>query len=204
MLKAFLEPKFAEHEVNGAVLHFYPASLHVAFQVKNVLRPLVTGLTSILTDTSGDRGHTSTSSKDGYDQFVANPVSVELAEFRAKQKEKAVLDFVDAFSEKRSTDTIIRIIMDSLRNEFPRRVEQADINNFADSLDMNTYVQLLMGVFKANRKIFGPFEGLLRNTAKLVSQTMETKVKDRMKNIGDTSVSHSTVSSQEDIPTNPS
>lgn len=203
-MKAFLSPKCVEHEVNEETLKFYPASLQTAFLVKDILRPLVSGIAQLLTDTTGDRGHTSTRQGD-FEQIVVNPSNVELSQWRAREKEKAILDFLDAFTEKKTTAVLCRIIMDSLRDDYPRRFEQKDVDNFRDSLDAETFVQLMVGVVKANKGIFGPFAETLKSAVQNATGRLQNlnflKDEDTPKTIGDESVLSSTSSSQEDTLT---
>ena len=181
-MQDFLNPKYVEYEVNDITLNFYPISISTAFNLKKIARPLASSFSVIMSDSSGDRGHTSMTNKgvDGesdIEQITVNPMTVELANFRSGQKEKAILDFIEAFTEKSSTDVIMRVIMDSLRDEFNRKVEKADVDEFKDQLDVSTTVQLLMGVAKANKSIFGPFmeriEALIQNATAKVSRKQE-------------------------------
>jgi len=185
-------------EVNGETLKFYPASLQTAFQVKDILRPLVSGIAQILTDASGDRGHTSTKQGE-FEQIEVNPISVEVAQFRAREKEKAILDFLDAFTDKKSTMVLGRIIMDSLRDDYPRRFEVRDVEVFIDKLDIETFSQFLVGVVKANRGIFGPFGDVVKSAMGRLHEKF--RVEEIVQTTGDISAQSSTVSSQEDIPT---
>lgn len=180
-MQAFLTPKGICHEVNGIELMFYPISISTAFNLKQVARPLASSFATLMSDNSGDRGHTSMTSKgqDGEDieQITVNPMSVELANLRASQKEKAILDFIEAFTEPRSTNVIIRVLMDSLRDEFPRKQEQQDVEDFKDKLDTSTTMQLLHGVMKANKGVFGPFtkriEALIHTATAKVTVSQE-------------------------------
>lgn len=212
-MQAFLSPKNIVHTVNDIELNFYPISISTAFNLKKIAKPLASAFAVLFSDTSGDRGHTSMTSKgdDGekIEQITVNPMSVELANLRASQKEKAILNFIEAFTEKASTDVVIRVIMDSLRDEFKQKQEQADVDTFKENLDTDTTMQLLCGVAKANKGVFGPFmgriEALIQNTTARVSQeensqneTEETS--SQTKNSGLESASQSTSSSTEDIP----
>lgn len=215
-MQAFLTPKGTTHKVNECDLVFYPVSISTAFNLKRIAKPLASAFAVLFSDNSGDRGHTSMTSKgdDGEDieQITVNPMSVELANLRAAQKEKAILDFIEAFTEKASTDVIIRVIMDSLRDEFQRKQEQADVDEFKENLDTDTTMQLLHGVAKANKGVFGPFvgkvEALIQTaTAKAtVSQNDEKndqaeETSSKTKSSGSESADQLTLSLTEDTPT---
>jgi len=174
MEKSFLKPKCIEHEVNEELLKFYPVSLGVIFQLKEVLKPLAFGLASIFTDKGSDRGYTSTSDKDGFEQTIVNPIGVDLARLRAEEKQKAILDFLEAFSDIKSRNAMGRLVMDSLREEFGRRLEHKDVTDFIESVDADSLVQLLTGVVRANKGVFGPFGDMI---GKMFSKNIE-----RMKN----------------------
>lgn len=177
MNKAFLTPKIVDHEVNEELLEFFPVSLGVVFQLKDVLRPLAFGLASIMSDTGSDRGYTTTKDSDGFEQSVVNPITVDLARYRAEEKQRAILDFMEAFSDKKSRYALGRLIMDSLRNEFPRKFEHRDVEEFMDAVDADTMSQLLVGVARANKGVFGPFGDMLTKlVSKNVKQALESEI----------------------------
>ena len=178
-IKAFLTAKSIQHTVNDQELNFYPASLRVAYQLKNIIRPLASGFASILADKSNDKGYTSTSTKDTgdgqtYEQTVVEPIAVPLAEYRSGQKERAILDFLESFTADASQDALVRLILDSLRDDYQNRnFEKADINEFLESVDTATMTQLLTGVAKANKSIFGKFGDKLGNLLGQMMQKLE-------------------------------
>jgi hypothetical protein len=202
MTKSFLTPKFVEHEVNDETLNFYPVSISTAFQIKEVLKPLARSLSLAMINTDGDRGYTDTRSEDGFVQTIVNPVSPEMAELRSKQKESAILDAIEALTERRSVTAIGRLIMDSLRDEFHgKKQEQKDVDLFMDSVDTTTLIQLLTGVAKANKRLFGPFGERIGEMIKVTMGSLEKTMEEQsstLTNTGENSADSPIISFQED------
>lgn len=209
----FLTPKYETVEINGTPVNFYPVSIVCAFNIKEAIKPFARAFASLLADTSGDRGYTSSKSADGFEQTVVKPMGVELAELRAKQRDAAVLDLVDSVTEVRSRTALGRLIMDSMRDEFPsRKHEQNDVNDFLEKVDTDTMIQLVKGVLKANARVFGPFGQKVAGAFKAMGGRLESldleptteEVDSSQMDIGTQSHSVSTSSSQGDTLTNES
>lgn len=204
----FLTPKHQTSEINGVDVDFYPVSIVCAFDIKEAIKPLARAFASLLSDHSGDRGYTSSKSEDGFEQTVVQPMKVDLAELRAKQRDSAILDLVDSVTERRSRVALGRLIMDSMRDEFPsRKHEQKDVEEFLERVDVDSMVQLVKGVLKANARVFGPFGRKIGQLLGTLSERMEnldpelSLVDSSPENTGTQSPSVSTSSSLGDIPT---
>lgn len=205
----FLSPKCVEHEVNDQLLSFYPIRLATAFQIKEVLRPLANGVATILSDRTGDKGYTTTHDKqNGFEQTIVQPLTVEMAAHRSAEKQAAILDLLETITGKKPIEAVARLIMDSLREEFPHRFEAKDVSNFVDKLDSSTLAQLLVGVAKANSSIFGPFGQKIGKIMGMISDRLEMQVNlldlgeedqpSKIQTTGEESASLSTSSSIED------
>lgn len=214
MSLSFLTPKYTEVEINGENVNFYPVSISVAFQIKEAIKPIARALGNLMADSSSDRGYTSSRNAEGFEQTVVDPMSVELARFRNEKREQAILDIVDSITERKSRTALGRLIMNSMRDEFPnQKLEQADVDNFLDAVDTDTMVQLVKGVLKANARVFGPFGEKIAEMFKIMNnglresettENQENKMTESSlseKSSGTDSAEASIFSSLEDTPT---
>lgn len=160
----FLAPTFVEHEVNGNSCHFYPVSVKTLYTVKQLGKPIAKALTILFASKGNDtntvqREFSNTEGSAGGKEVAIEAISVELAKHRTAEQVEAVEYLVDAFTDQANAQVIGRLIMDSMRDEFPRDFNNDDVCEFMDDpdLDAATLGQLLIGVSKANARIFGPF-----------------------------------------------
>jgi len=159
---SFLSPKYVEHEVNGLVLRFYPGSLRLLGRLRTISKPLVGAISTffqnsdlltrkVMRDFQSPQGEASS-------ETTLDPISPELLKNIDLRREGAIDQVFQAITSEENRAVIGEIIMDSLREEFPRKPKAEQIREFVDDpdLDVATTVQLLTGVAMANKGLFGP------------------------------------------------
>lgn len=186
MKPSFLTPTFEAHEVGGDTYNFWPVSLRVLFKLRCVATPLAKSLSTLFSVRERD---TITESHDWTDVETGErgsttkllPASTELSEALHKRRTAAIEELVIALTERSNLLIVGEIIMDSMREDFPRNPSKEQIAAFVDDEGMNvpTISALLVGVAKANKKVFGPLaDTVSASLAKVVKEKVEAMQRD--------------------------
>ncbi len=169
-----------EHSVNGNVLRFYPNRIGLLNELAEISKPIAHALATLFTN--DDRSDT-TSTSESYldkprkdmktgietaeskvDKIVVEAVSPEVADHRRKERNAAIDELLDGITNERNRLLIGKLLMDSLRDEFPYKKDRppAEIEEFLDGdnekyegLDAPMLVEMVTGWLKANAKVFG-------------------------------------------------
>jgi len=164
----YLSMTYVEHSVNGRVLHFYPIRLYETFRLRTVAKPLVRALTMLF----GGGADKSTQSHYEYDPKDTRPAkeqmpiksdttimaaSVELARYRDEERAKAAEMIADTLLTADNADILVRLFMDSLRENYTVPIKQDDVVKVREGLDAVSFGEMLVGLGKANQKALGPF-----------------------------------------------
>jgi len=182
----FIKPKGVDHEVDGPdgpqTLKFYPVSMSSLFTLKAIANPIARAFASLFQSEDNDVGIVDRTSGDGQmnGQFttekIVKPVAMDMAKFRLQQKQQAMEEAVQVLFDPDNARTIMRLIMDSLRDEFERSMSEEQKNEVAEellsTLDGVHFRQLLTGLFKGNKKVFGPLADMVAQSKDLRSQKM--------------------------------
>jgi hypothetical protein len=165
---SFIAPVGVEHEVQGKLLKFYPISVKTAFAVKGVAAALVRALSTILKKHETDCSQKTKLDRDGKMQEVqSEAIDKNLAELRTKERERALEEAIQALLNGDNSLVIGRMLVDSLRDVPGRDKMTSDqIKAFVDELPLPALVEMLVGLAKGNKAVFGPLvekaEGLLK------------------------------------------
>lgn len=161
---SYLSQSFVEHTVNGRVLHFYPVRLYETFRLRTVAKPLVRALTMLFQGGDSDK---STQSDYEYDpakgkdptgmKITRMATNVELASYRDKQRADAAAEIMDTLLTESNADILVRLFMDSLREDYKPNPNPDQIRTMRESLDVVSFGQMLVGLGKANKDALGPF-----------------------------------------------
>lgn len=164
----FCTPTFETHEVNGKELQFYPVSYKKLIELRRIGRPLAVAISRFFSNDKSDIASTvrdfndpQTGQRRG-SEIVSESITIEVLQYREQQREMAIDGLIDAISQDANILVIGEIVMDSLRDVFPRNPSKDDITEFVfgseerPGLDPGTIWQLCEGVLKANRKVFDP------------------------------------------------
>lgn len=162
----FIKPKSVEHEVEGQMLKFYPVSMSSLFTIKTIAAPIARALATIFQSEDNDVGITDRTIGDGQmngdftTEKIIEPISMDLARFRLDQKQRAIEDAVNTLFDPANSRVIMRLVMDSLRDDFDRKQNEDEKNKEADrvleTIDGSQFRELLTGLYLGNKKVFGP------------------------------------------------
>jgi hypothetical protein len=192
----FLEgSKPVRHEVQGTPLNFYPSSIGCVFKLKGFFKPVIEAVSVLFESTNNDRTVIQTETTPDKPVFISGnkpgeqiplmdsetikqAVSPDIAAFRIKTRKEAINQITSAIDES-NLSAVGELIMDSLKELFPRNnPDNPPGIEFAEALEAPAMVEMLVGVFKANKGVFGPLGGRLSAAFDRVTQAVETKAKD--------------------------
>lgn len=177
----FLTPNSVSHKIGDKEYNFYPISVGLAFKLRAVAKPLTRALTALLGGSSNDTGSIQrkvANDKGGDDQeIVVEPISADLAKLRHEQRQTAVSELVDVLTAEANINIIGDIMVDSLRDIFP----PGDKTNpsgadFMAQINLPDLPELLWGIAKANKGVFGPLVGKIEGLMSSVKSQIEKRV----------------------------
>ena len=174
---SFFSPEFIEHDVQGQLLKFYPISARSAFRIRSLAQPLVQALTVLFTRHDTDTAQQSKLNKEGVAQDVRiEAISADLAAARTKEREKAVGGAINALLNPDNSAVVGMLLADSLRDDMPRDLGVADAKRFVDEMPLPALKDMLVGLGKANKKVFGPLADRAESLVKkgLAAANIET------------------------------
>ena len=187
----YLTPTYITVEINGLDQHFYACSLGCAFRLKNIAKPIVKAMATLLIDGGDtDQGMMKNESftKDESLETVTayQPIGAELADLRHKHKQEALDSLLDALLDPANKLVLAEVIVDSLRETYKKNseglVDEKDVRSFARDVDLPTFVECLKGVGKANIGVFGPLaQRLSLATRKLMESPAKAAPSDQEK-----------------------
>lgn len=154
---------YEESEVNGTELKFYPISVNVMFKLRRIAAPLAKAISTLFQPDDKDLTVIErTFSDDGEGgkgkELIQEAISPQLAKLRQESRASAITDLIEAVTDERNALVIGRVIVDSLRDDFPRKMKDSDVQDFVSKLEAPRLVELLKGVMAANGKVLGPLE----------------------------------------------
>lgn len=170
---------FVEREIDGQKFRFYPNRIGLLEELAEVTKPIGMALAAFM-DQDETRNVTTESFKDkvrtnlktneetadsAVNRTVVAAPSPEVSAHRRKQRESVVDSLFGAVASVRNRVLLGRLLMDSLREDFPYKKEgysPAEIEEFLygdgegyEGLQLPTLVQLCQGWIAANGKVFG-------------------------------------------------
>lgn len=188
--KGFLVPKLEEHEVNGQKQNFYPLSTRILFRLRGLTGPLAAALGTLFESGDRDQGtiHREFDSSESADsegrayESQVLPISAELAILRTEAREKSIRQLVDAVTDTKNKIIIGLIVCDSMRDVFDRDMDDDSVSSFVDDPDltMDILVEMLTGVAKANKKVFGPLGGKVSAALGNATEAALAKARDQV------------------------
>jgi hypothetical protein len=163
----FRERHFVDHDVAGTKLRFFPNRVGLLHELAEVSKPVASAMAALFADRSADVGSTEKVMTQG-DTIIrecsVQGASPEILKMRSQEREKAVNSLVDALSDPRNRLLVGRLLMDSLRDEFPYSADRppAEVEEFLygdrasyEGLDLPILSDLIGGWIKANARVFG-------------------------------------------------
>ncbi len=160
-----LSPLSVDREIHGQTVTFYTCSVRTCARLSGLLSQLAGHLTTLLGSSSGrDQGTTEEvyappegETGEIMTKTVVEPINPDLAAFRTKQREGAVTGAIEALFADKNRAAIGELLMDSLKDEFPRGKKRPadECLAFIDEMDLPTLIDFLRGLAEANAKVFG-------------------------------------------------
>lgn len=159
---SFLAPGGVEAEINGESFRFYAISLKAIFEAKTVFKPIITALAALQIAPPLARVKERIRSGDDMKE-VFEASTPELAKIGAASREKAVADLVDALLDPKNVASLRAVIVDSLRDVYPRGAKLTKEQERAfEDLDLPTAIEFVKAIVSANRQaladLFVPFK----------------------------------------------
>lgn len=161
----FLTAQPFEHVVNGVSCKFYPITFGTTFKLREPAKAILKALSGLMTNRREDVGRESveTTAPDGGRQtrVTVQPIAVDLARMRADQTQSLLADLVMTVMSDGNATMLALLIMDSMRDTYPpeKRKNQIELQRFVEETPATIVVEMLMGVAKANAKLFDPLKG---------------------------------------------
>lgn len=170
-----LRKKATPHTIQGVEFNFYPVRVArvVSGEMKTLVEP-ITRAASVMFDSSArDVQITEEVTPDGMVVRQHNAISPELAQFRAKRRDKVIDEAMGILLRDETRYALGRLIMDSLRDDHPNKnPSEEEVAEFvdADAMDIPVFIEFIKGFLKANTAMFGDLGNSLRG---IVKQKME-------------------------------
>lgn len=169
MRHTFVSGKYVERVIpsdqGDRTIRFFPVSVGKLFFLKQI----ATAISSSLATLFGQKSpfvdfKTITRQVGDSSERTSEPPPEALIELRKRHRSEAIRGIVEALLDTQSIVAIGRLLMDSMRDEYPDRqnITDADVKSFVDGLDVEVLPILVSGFIEANRKILGGAEGKVR------------------------------------------
>lgn len=181
----FLSPKFHVQRVGEKDIKFYSMSFGLLKELKGVGKPTAKLLATVfggvgqeqalktnkkvIEAAPDDSGQPQTRSSEEASEIGA--IDPKLAEVKLSARAGAVDDLVSSLLDERHHKLFVRIVMDSARDEFPRKLSAEAKGKLVDSMvsdgmDLLTAKDCLLGVIAANRDAVDPLKALARDVVR--------------------------------------
>lgn len=176
--------KYHSATIEGVSREFYPISTELVFMLRAVAKPLGKALSFMQGGEDHDRKfvqHVETDKGDGrsFNHIEQDPITVELATFRAAQRSKAIDELAEAISGDEVRGLLGMLVLDSMR---PRNDEvlpsQAEGLGWIARTDIVELSHYLKAFYEANKEVLGPlvspFAGAKAALVAKVAATLQT------------------------------
>lgn len=180
MKSPFLSPTPVSHEVDGKAYNFYPNRVYVVGKLRGFLKPLFSALSVLSATNESDvsREMLDESSNGAIRRKTSvQAIDSTLAKQRSEERERNIHTIVETLTAGPGLRSLALLIVDSMRDDYPEKPNDADLDRFLEEVSIDQIVQSLAGVAKASKEVFAPLmeraaPGLaaLRSTLKKVPQ----------------------------------
>lgn len=143
-------------------VYFYPLSVLKLPKLKSLVGPLGKAFASMTASDQNDISQrtirTTEQNGDKSEVLEINAIAADLASLRQEQKERAISELLDALFDKANMEVIGELLMDSMREVFPRgSSDNPTVTEFLSAYgDLPVMVKLLEGMLGANKGVFDP------------------------------------------------
>lgn len=164
---SFLSPKFVQKDIGGKTWKFFAFRTPMLHELLSLSKPIARAVATLLSGERGLRGVksktvTTDDRRSGLAQTVTDTetpaMTLEHMTARRTERDSAIDELVGVVTAD-GRNLLGRVIVDSLREDFPGRTSDEDVAEFWSSLDLATATQMLAGVMEANADVIRPFLG---------------------------------------------
>lgn len=188
----YASPPLIDHRVGEDVVQFSQVSVGLLFKLKIFAVPLGKLIAALWQDTKRDGGSVNrsfassdapmTKNADGSQvaasdsEFIMEPIKDTLAKLRHDQRVSAITEFMEKVTDDKTLSALAEIAMDSMVNDFPKdkRGEWPPPSEFIMKTPMPVFIEMLIGVAKANKGRFGP----LLTSAGIDGEALKNRARD--------------------------
>lgn len=152
---------YVEREIQGDTYRFFPVRVKTLFRLRRVALPLAKALSTLFAPQNADFGVVQRQFNDTGDgasgtETVTEPISRELAELRTRERTEAITGAIEAFTDPENAQVVGEILIDSLREEFNKGIDNPPAKAVVEHLETPTLIEFLKGVAAANKEVLGP------------------------------------------------
>ena len=163
-----------EHTVGGTPHNFYVLRTSTALKVRSLGKPIGRLLAVIFEKKDKDATVKQTiDTESGINITDIQAVVVAVLKYRGQRMDSALTDLVALATAEANTELIATIIMCSMRDVFDPKNTPSPKEFFAE-VDVLQLKEMLMGVIKANSKVFGSFQQAMTSlSAQAIAKVQE-------------------------------
>jgi hypothetical protein len=170
------EPRYISHEVQGETHKFYILRTSTALKLKSLAKPIGRLLSVVFEKKDKDGGLEETyQTRNGEEtkHVTIHPIAPETLRYRGDRLDKAMTDLIALATDDKNTDMLVMLITDSMRDDFEKG-EDISPSEFLDTFTIDQVKDMLIGVAKANAKVFGPFQkAMTQFSARAIARVQE-------------------------------
>lgn len=182
-----LTPKHVDVTINGTKHKCYPMSGKMLGRLRPVIARLGATIGAFMSTVSkSDAGTCERQIQDGDDlsmEIISDPLSPEMVDKRVQTRKASIVDAVDSLLSEETLCVAAELIMDCFREVFPRDAEGNPVDwpspeLFVEETEVFLILDMLQGVWEANKKVFNPFSEnlkplVMKAKAKMMSELEE-------------------------------
>ena len=178
-LPSFLAPKSIEHDVGDKTISFYPMSVGMAFRARPLGKHIARLLSLIFTKQDKDCDTTEREIHDAKDlppskELIISAAAPEVLRMRAERQDALFQEIVDSLLADDNKQLLCDLLMDSMREEFPKD-QRPKVGELLDGISLPVLTELMIGVGKANKAVFGPLEQKMAGISAHVIAKLQVK-----------------------------
>lgn len=168
-----------KHDVMGTSITFYPISAGKIFKLKSLASPigkLIESLQKNNFSTSSKVSRMAATETDGPIETIENnAIDPKLESQQSLRRQYAIEEVIKALTDDANITAFGELLIDSMKEVFPR----GDSSNpkgdeFINSLPLPALGEMVIGVIDANKEVFGPLGGKIKNAIKVkMTQTLD-------------------------------
>jgi len=164
--------------VMGTDYQFFPVSAGKLFKLKKLAGPIGKLLDSLQKNTNSTSSKISrmneTETEGAVETIETNAIDPKLEEQMALRRQFAITELIEALTDDRNIAAVGDLLIDSIKETFPR----GDAGNpsgaeFIQSLPLPALADMVIGVVEANKEVFGPLGGKIKDE---IEQRMKTSL----------------------------